>query len=349
LDEALAMTTGGVQLAHAEWLWLLPVLIIAALLWSYFAEPDDDTGLASGAVPGRHRLSHPLLHLITPVSAGRHRRLVLQVLMWILLSALVLALSQPVRIGAQLSKPTHERDIVFIVDTSLSMVLRDYVLNGQRIERISLLKNLLKQFVHNLKGERISIIVFGETANTLVPLTQDRHLLSNMISRISAGMVGRFNALGDAIALAVREAGDERQRSRILVLFTDAGQHTGRIEPQAATQLAAEAGLPLYTIAIGATTLEAQELRQHSGLLYQTVDMALLEGLAQMTNGNSYQAGDSDALEQAVADISRHEENVAEQKVQYVQKPLYIWPLISALLLFSLYQLVRLLRSVRST
>jgi Ca-activated chloride channel family protein len=343
----MAMTPGGIILLHPVWFWLLPALMIAALMWRYFSFRDEDIGLASGAASNRHRFTHPLLELIPRANTSRGRRFTSQVLLWLVLASLVLALSQPVRIGKQLPEPPRERDIVFIVDTSLSMVLRDYILNEQRIERISLLKNLLKQFVRNLKGERISVIVFGETANTLVPLTQDQQLLTQMINRISAGMVGRYNALGDAIALAVREAGDARQRSRILVLFTDAGQHTGDIEPQAAAQVAAEAGLPLYTIAIGAATLEGEEQRRYSGLLYQPVDMTLLNALAEITQGNSYQAGDSNSLQKTIADITRHKENIAEQQVRYVREPLYMWPLALGLLLFTLRQLLRVLRSTR--
>jgi Ca-activated chloride channel family protein len=343
----MAMTSGSVILLHPDWLWLIPALMIAALMWRYFSLADDDIGLVSGAASNRYRFTHPLLELIPRVNTSRGRRFTSQVLLWLVLASLVLALSQPVRIGEQLSEPPRERDIVFIVDTSLSMVLRDYILNERRVERISLLKNLLKQFVRNLKGERISIIVFGETANTLVPLTQDRQLLAQMISRISAGMVGRYNALGDAIALAVREAGVARRRSQILVLFTDAGQHTGNIEPQAAAQLAAEAGLPLYTIAIGAATPEGEEQRRYSGLLYQPVDMILLNALAEITQGNSYQAGDSNTLQQTIADITRHKENIADQQVRYVREPLYMWPLALGLLLFTLTQILRVLRSTR--
>ncbi len=341
------MTSGGVTLLQPGWLWLLPALVVVALVWRLFGEPDDDTGLAGGTAHGRRRFTHPLLHLIPRVSNGYGGRLISHGLLWLVLSCLVAALSQPVRLGERRLEPSRERDIVFIVDTSLSMVLRDYILDERRVGRIDLLKNLLKQFVHNLQGERISIIVFGESANTLVPLTRDKLLLTSMISRISAGMSGRFNALGDAIALAVREAGEARQRSRILVLFTDAGQHTGSIEPQAAARLAAEAGLHLYTIAIGAASAEAREHNARSGLLYQTVDTALLNSLASITRGESYQAGDSDALEKAVAAVTRHKENVAEQKVRYAQTPLYPWPLIAGLLLFTLRQALNLVRSSR--
>jgi Ca-activated chloride channel family protein len=341
----MAVTPGSVILLQPLWLWLIPVLMIVALVWRYFSQVDEDTGFASAAISNKRRFTHPLLHLIPHARASRVSRFIWHIVFWLALAILVLALSQPVRIGEQLPDPPRERDIVFIVDTSLSMVLRDYILNNQRVERISLLKNLLKRFVQTLKGERISIIVFGESANTLVPLTQDQQLLTAMINRISAGMVGRYNALGDAIALAVREAGDVQKRGQILVLFTDAGQHTGSIEPQAAAYLAAEAGLPLYTIAIGATTYAAEEQRQLSGLLYQTVDMTLLQSLAKITHGNSYQAGDSHALDLSIADITSHKENVAEQPVRHVREPLYMWPLALGLLLFTLQQMLRLLRS----
>jgi len=341
------MNIGAVTLLQPGWLWLLPALLFTAVLWRYFGEPEEESGLVGGTVTNRRQFIHPLLHLIPTTSGERRWPLLSRILLWLIFSCLVLALSQPVRIGEQIPQPSRERDIVFIVDTSLSMVLRDYVLNDMRVERISLLKNLLRQFVHDLQGERISVIVFGETANTLVPLTQDKQLLTDMISRISAGMVGRYNALGDAIALAVREAGEVADRRRILVLFTDAGQYTGNIEPQASAQLAAEAALPLYTIAIGAATVEAKEQNGRSGLLYQTVDTALLDTLATTTGGKSYQAGDSNALEQAVADVTRHSENLAEQPVRYVQKPLYIWPLILGLLVFSVIQVVRVMNKRR--
>jgi Ca-activated chloride channel family protein len=339
------MTPGSIVLMHPGWLWLLPVLIAAALLWRYFRGPGDDDSLSAGISPVR--LIHPLLKLIPSFKSSRGPRWVAHTVLWVAFTCLVLALSQPVRIGNQLPEPPRERDIVFIVDTSLSMILRDYILEGERIERISLLKTLLNRFVKRLQGERIAIVVFGETAHTLVPLTRDQQLLASMISRISAGMVKRHNAMGDAIALSVREAALDDTRGKILVLFTDAGQDTGRVKPRAAAQLAAEAGLPLYTVAIGAATPDAQAQREHSGLLYQPVDVTLLESLAQSTGANSYRAGNSRALENAVADITRHEENIAVQQPRFARHPLYLWPLLLGLFVFTLHQAIRLRGNAR--
>ena len=60
----------------------------------------------------------------------------------------------PVRIGARLPDPPDDRDIVFIVDVSVSMVLRDYELDGQRIDRMNLLKALLDRFTQGLDNLR---------------------------------------------------------------------------------------------------------------------------------------------------------------------------------------------------
>ena len=61
-------------------------------------------------------------------------------------ASIAISLTEPVRIGERLPDPPQERDIVFIVDTSISMILRDYVLDGKRIDRMTLLKGVLDRF-----------------------------------------------------------------------------------------------------------------------------------------------------------------------------------------------------------
>ena len=84
----------------------------------------------------------------------------------------------------------------------------------------------------------ISVIVFGDSAYTLLPLTDDQALTRRMLARIRTTMAGRFNALGEAITLAVKEADKNPQRRRILVLFTDADSSTDNLSPTAAAELA---------------------------------------------------------------------------------------------------------------
>ena len=71
---------------------------------------------------------------------------------------------------------------------------------------MSFLKSFLDRFAQQLEGDRISVIVFGDSAYTLLPLNEDLQLTRRMLSRIKTTMAGRFNALGEAIALGVKES-----------------------------------------------------------------------------------------------------------------------------------------------
>ena len=254
------------------------------------------------------------------------------------LSLFMLALAQPVHLGRRLPQPPPSLDIHFIVDASVSMILRDYVVDGQRVDRMTVLRQSLDHFVDQLQGERISIMVFGEHALTLVPPTWDTHLARRMIRRIEPGIAGRFNGMGDALALAASQIPTQRQRRQILVLMTDADKDTGHIPPLQAAALAARRKLPVYTIAIGSGRAEAAEQRT-VGLVYEPADLQRLSRIAALTGGQAYQARDKQALDAAIAAIRETERKPVRAAPRFEQQPLYMWPLLAGLALLTLLQL----------
>lgn len=342
------------ELSQPEWLWLIPILIginvFLILIKKNHLNKSEPASLINSS--SKNQLLHPLFNSLSLKTGELKNKPTYRLLHSLIFILLIFSLTQPVRIGEKLPEPPKERDIIFIVDTSVSMILRDYVLNGERIDRMSLLKGVLDSFISKLKGERISIIVFGDNAYTLVPLTSDQLLLRRMLARVKVTMAGRFNAMGEAIALAVKQAtqndantGHISKRKRILVLLTDADQPTGEFDPYVAANLAKRANLPLYTIAIGATSAAAQEQTQ-GGLLYSPVDLSLIQKLSKSTGAKSYQAGKENALEDAIKTISLHETNKRNVEPLYFREPLYFWFLIAALLLFSFNQLLTLFKTI---
>ncbi len=347
----LTVSTGNhYQLSQPEWLWLIPLfIIINGILYLIKDKYMTKTTAASMAeYSSKQQVLHPLINLLAVNKNKKELKKPFSFIYLLIFILFVIALTQPVKIGEKLPEPPQERDIIFIVDTSVSMILRDYILNGERIDRMSLLKVVLDNFIVKLKGERMSIIVFGDQAYTLVPLTSDQSLLRRMLSRVQVTMAGRFNAIGDAIALAVKQASQDNKimkknnRKRILVLLTDADQPTGEINPIVAANLAKKAQLPLYSIAIGATTLAAEEQRS-GGLLYSPVDLDLIQQLSSITGASSYQAGNPNALESAIQAIHLHETNKRTVKPYYFHEPLYFWLLLLASIIFSLQQLLNIL------
>lgn len=342
------------ELSQPEWLWLIPLFILTNIVFKLIKNKyiSQSAPASLTDISSKQQLMHPLLSLLTLKADTIKLKSPARLFHYIIFTLLIFALTQPVRIGEKLPEPPQERDVVFIVDTSVSMILRDYILDGERIDRMSLLKGVLDDFIVKLKGERMSIIVFGDNAYTLVPLTSDQLLLRRMLSRVQATMAGRFNAIGNAIALAVKQATqvnektkNANKRKRILVLLTDADQPTGNIEPGIAAKLAKNANLPLYTIAIGATSLAAEESRL-GGLLYSPVDLNLIQQLSSITGAKSYQAGNPNALKNAIQEINLHETNRRKVEAQYFRQPLYFWPLIAAFILFTFSQLLVVLKSI---
>ncbi len=331
----MALTPGTFGLLHPGWLWLLPALMGLALVWRRQGGRRSEDLFA----PPSLAIRHPLLARLSLPADRRpaHDRLA-RALVWPALACLILALAQPVRVGQRLPEPPPNRDVVLLVDTGVAMVLRDYLLDGRRVSRLALLKSLLDRFVQKLAGQRVAVIVFGATAATYVPLTPDTRLVRRMLARLRPTLAGRFSAIGEAVALAVREAGDAPRRRRVLVLFSDVHQPTGRIAPSAAAALAAEARLPLYTVAIGATDYAAEEHRR-SGLLYHPVNRSLLSALATRTGARSYLARDGQALAAAIADIDQRERQALKGPPRYRLEPLYPWPLLAGILLLALLPL----------
>lgn len=336
------------------WLWLLLPLLLFAALQRWRAElfgAAGAIGTAGGpAVRPSLLLRHPLAELLAQLGSQAPNSRPTTLLLALAIASLLLSLAEPVLRGERLPDPPQQRDIVFIVDASVAMTLRDYLLNGERVDRMSLLKGVLDSMVQRLDGDRIGIIVFGEHAYTLVPLSRDQALLRGMLRRIEPTIAGRFNALGEAITLAVKQtlvarSGSEERR-RLLILLTAAGTPTGSIDAAAATELAAETGLPIYTIAVGAASAAAAEKRD-TGLIYRPVDLRRLQHMADTTGALAFRAENSTTLEAVLGDIERRESNPTEQPPRYRNQALYQWPLLIGLLLLTLQHLLPLWRTRR--
>ena len=311
------------------YLALIPVLLLLAST-SLSQRTNRSLSEVEGNNAGNGIFLHPLAHLLPTTKIPQwQRHFQRAIFLWLWL-CLTLAIAQPVQRGEKLPDLPPERDILLLVDVSISMTLTDYTLDGQPRSRMDVLKTLLHDFANRLQGERLGMIVFAENPYLLVPLTRDPTLVQRQLQRLTPTLAGRVSAVGDAITLALKEAGKQPQRKPIFVLFTDADESIGRVDPEAAAALAAENKIPLYTIAIGSTaaTMEGDT----GGLAYQPVNLALLQTLSARTGAKTYQAGDTQAVEQALADITRQHQNAAEQTPRYEQQPLYHWPLLAGLL-----------------
>lgn len=236
-------------------------------------------------------------------------------LRWLLALAcwglLVVAAMRPLIPGEPVAAPITGRNMMLAVDLSGSMIADDFVVGNQRVNRLVATKAVAGDFLDRREGDRLGLILFGEQAYLQAPLTFDRKTVKALLLEASLGLAGEKTAIGDAIGLAVKlirdsEADSERQ---VLVLLTDGANTAGQIDPLRAAGLAANNGLKIYTIGIGALQMDLAPARGRVQRVNPSgeLDEATLREIARLTGGVYFRATDTLRLEQIYAELDKLE------------------------------------------
>lgn len=270
--------------------------------------------------------------------AGRRARLNLptwrqQAPFLVIWSLLLVAAARPQWLGEPVPIAASGRDLLVAVDVSGSMDFPDMRFKGEDISRLDLVKALLGDFLEDRQGDRVGLILFGSQAYLQAPLTFDRRTVRTFLDEAQIGIAGKNTAIGDAIGLAVKRLRQRPAHSRVLVLVTDGANNGGQIHPLTAARLAAQEGVRIYAIGIGADP----EANGTPGLLGLNpsldLDEASLKEIASLTQGAYFRAHDGAELD-AIGDTLDRLEPVAQQPTQArTAQELYAWPLGLALLL----------------
>lgn len=261
-------------------------------------------------------------------------RLWLSLLTWLLL---VTACARPQWIGEPIPLPMAGRDLMLAVDISGSMAEEDMLIGARVSDRLTAVKAVAGDFIARRTGDRIGLILFGQQAYLQTPLTFDRETARTLLFEAVIGLAGRETALGDAIGLAVKRLRDQPGEQRVLILLTDGANTAGAIAPEKAAELAAEAGVRIYTIGIGA------EPRGPFGMMLgrNPLDERTLKAIAEQTGGRYFRARDLRELQSIYALLDELEPVESEQQGFRPTTELFAWPLGAALLLSALVALGR--------
>ena len=260
-------------------------------------------------------------------------------LMWLLL---VLALARPQHVGEQVQMPVTGRDLMLVVDISPSMDEQDMVIRGRSINRLQAVKRVLNDFISRRQGDRLGLILFGTEPYVQAPLTFDLETVRTLLMEAGLGMAGRATAIGDAIGLAIKRLRDRPQDQRVAILLTDGANTAGEITPDKATEIAAAAGVRLYTIGIGAESMVPRGLLGSRRVNpSRDLDEALLTRMAQQTGGQYFRARSLPELEMIYQSIDQLEPIELEGKFYRPVTELYVWPAGVALALWLVFFLGR--------
>lgn len=291
-----------ITFAQPLYLLLLPLLLGA--LWYVARKSAHQDISAMGVMVLVHPDLSPLPEETSAQSDASRWSLILN---GVALLLLVLALAQPQRIGDLIPEKPEGREIVMLIDTSRTMSIEDFELNGQRIDRLTVLKGVVSRFVEARQGDRFGVIVFGSTAATMVPPSFDRDLVNGMIQQVQVGIAGDNTALGDAVGLALKQLRERQALRPALILFSDDTEsNAGDLTPSEAVTLAKRMGVAIYTVQIGSDLFAVG--RPPANVAVQAEpDM---RQIASLTGGRYYHADNSSALQAVVEDIGKLEQTI---------------------------------------
>jgi Ca-activated chloride channel family protein len=195
--------------------------------------------------------------------------------------------------------PRERATVLVAVDVSRSMLADDVA-----PDRLTAAKSAAREFVANLPEQfNVGLVGFAGSASVFVPPVTDRSAVLTGVDRLTEGSAGRAGtAIGDAIATSLDQirtldpqAGEDTPPARVVVLSD--GANTAGQDPAQSAVLARELGVPVDAISFGT------ESGSIGGGQAVPVDGATLEAVAQTSGGNYFEAGSSDELRDAYADI----------------------------------------------
>jgi Ca-activated chloride channel homolog len=270
-------------------------------LWSLV-----DVGVMAGAWVAvasqrRHHVvrftSVELLDVVAP-RRPRWRRHVPAALFLAALVALVLGFARPVR-AVQMSD--QRATVILAIDVSLSMQATDVAPS-----RLEVARQAAQDFVADLPDDLdVGLITFHDVASVVVAPSRDREALLAAIDRVD---LGEGTAIGEAVmasldaAAAVPPGEDGEPVPARIVLMSD-GETTSGIPNEDAAAAAAQAGVPVDTIAFGTPDGVIEDGTGSE----QPVPVAPepLADIAGATGGEAFEAGSLDELQSVYADIGR--------------------------------------------
>ena len=280
--------------ASPWFLWtllLVPLVLLAALFFERRR--------------ARYTVAFTNLDLLAPIATRprRVRRYLPLALFLLALAAASVALARP---HAEVSVPSDRATVVLVVDVSGSMRADDI-----KPTRLQAAAHAMSVFASKVpKQVRLGLVSFSSDPNVLVMPTTDRSQLQEGIDLLQPE---GGTAIGDALFVAVQTVqaslgnaprNKDGKVPGAIVLLSDGAQTRGSLTPLQGADKAKEAGIRVYTVALGTNhgTLDQGGFGFFGGFANRRFpvkpDPATLAAIAKDTDGTTFQAKSAASVDQ---------------------------------------------------
>ncbi|MBI5381279.1 MAG: VWA domain-containing protein [Opitutae bacterium] len=324
-------------------LWLLALLVLPLIGWL--------------------RQRRRVRVLVVPFAAAWHRPSLAGFSRWPLglavtgLVLLIGALARPQRVEDKREVRSEGYDLILAIDLSGSMLSVDAPRPDAAPNRLQVIKPVIEAFISKRPNDRIGVVLFGEQAFTLAPLTLDHPWLARQIGRLSIGLVGpNRTAIGDGLGVALtrleqsRHTEGNKRKGAFVILLTDGSNNAGALDPLQAAALAKSRNIPVYTIGAGQAGYSwAPQFDDRNRVVRyhqrpSDLDEGVLRNISSQTNGQFFRAHDTTTVTAAFAAIDQAKKIEFQAKSHLVTTELFMWLAAPGAVLTLLGALAALLR-----
>jgi len=213
---------------------------------------------------------------------------------------------------------------MLLVDLSGSMEAEDFTnAAGDKVDRLTAVKEVLDDFLTRREGDRVGLIVFGNAAFVQVPFTQDLDACRMLLEETAVRMAGPKTAFGDAIGLGITLFERSEVEDRVMIALTDGNDTGSKIPPAEAAKIAADNEIQIHVVGVGDPAATGEEL----------LDEEALQAVADTTGGRYFFAQDRDELEEIYDELDRLGTREVEAETYRPRVDLFYWPLAAFLIL----------------
>lgn len=192
--------------------------------------------------------------------------------------------------------PQKGIEVIFALDLSRSMLARD--VTPSRLDRA---KQMIRDTVDEMAGDRVGLVVFAGEARQQIPLTSHHDDFKLRLDEVSPDDLSRGGSrLGEAIEVATDSFLDQTNDHKAIVLLTDGGDQESQ-PVEAARRAKQERGIRIFTIGLGDLEQGAripverggqQDYLQYQGQqVWSKLDGEILQAIATESGGVYIPAG----------------------------------------------------------
>lgn len=211
--------------------------------------------------------------------------------------------------------------IYILMDTSRSMLTKDIYPN--RIERA---KNIAKNIILNLKGDKVGIIPFSDSAYIQMPLTDDYKIAENFINVIDTNLLsGGGTNIFEGLSIANKSFEETETENKIVLVISDGGDTDDKT-----LDFIKKNDLKVYSVGVGTEKGSVIPNNKKSGfikdekgnIVVSSLNSKFLKEMSEISTGKYFEVNNlSDNTKEFIFDMETLDKSkIKDEKISIYEK-----------------------------